>query len=197
MARWNSLLSGRTTHTGLHVAGGAAALGAAVAFYQFVYAPLHRDVAEHAQSIARVQLLTDSADGVARTHREVVARLEHLTRAAAAVRERMPLGTSASDFVEQAGKLAAALDLEVRQCQSEAPRHHAGYSTIDVSCELVGDYASICRYLTAIDQLPQISQVQRLDITRGSDSGGYPVEVTFQLYYQVDPNDKDSQRGTL
>jgi hypothetical protein len=77
------------------------------------------------------------------------------------------------------------------------PQHHATHSTVDVTYQLIGSYASTCRYLAAIDQVAQLTRVARLDVERGADSLGYPLQVTFQLYYRTDPNDKDEQQGAL
>jgi Tfp pilus assembly protein PilO len=197
MSTWTLATRSSRTHAGLHAAGAALALGVVIAFYHFAYAPMHEDIAVHAERIEKVRALAVNAENVAQTNRQLTRRVRELTRAAADVRDRMPADVSASDFVELSSQLAAALDLQVQQCLSEPPQHHAGHATIDVTCKLAGSYASICRYLVAVDQLPQISRVSRFELSRTSASVGYPAHVTFQLYYQPPPNDKDRQRGTL
>src|SRR5262249_23926690 len=112
-------------------------------------------------------------------------------------RERMPVEPSGSEFVEQATKLAVDLGLEVEQFQAGLPQYHDNNATIEVTCRVVGSYASICRYLAAVDQLPQLSAVWRLELGRTPDPRAYPLQVTFQLYYQLDPHDKDQQGGIL
>jgi Tfp pilus assembly protein PilO len=194
---WNLATRSATTHTGLNGVGAALAIGVLSAFYSFVYSPLHYDIATHAERIEKVRALSENGGQVAETNRRLARRLDELTKAAKAVRARMPAELSASEFVELSSQLAAALDVQVQQCQSEAPQHREGHATIDVTCQLVGSYDSICRYLVAIDQLPQISRVASFDLSQSSSDEGYPAHVTFQLYYQAQPNDKDRQRGTL
>ena len=197
MSIWNLATRSATTHTGLHGVGAVLALGVAGAFYSFVYSPLHNDIATHTERIEKVRTLSAHGGQVAQTNRKLAWRLDELSKAAKAVRDRMPAEHSAGDFVELSSQLADALDVQVQQCQSEAPQHREGHTTIDVTCQLVGSYDSICRYLVAIDQLPQISRVTSFDLSHSTGGEGYPVQVTFQLYYQAQPNDKDRQRGTL
>jgi Tfp pilus assembly protein PilO len=181
----------------VHAGGAALALALAVLFYRGLYAPLRQDVVDRGLHIERVSRLTARGDAVAREHEATKQRLAKLTAAADRTRRRMPKELSAGDFVEQATRLAAELGLTVEQCQTGPPQVHDSHATIEVSCRLIGSYASMCRYLAAIDQLPQISNVWRLELTRGSDPRRYPVQVTFQLYYQLDPHDKDQQGGIL
>jgi Tfp pilus assembly protein PilO len=197
MSTWPLATKSATTHAGLHAAGAALTLGVAAAFYNFVYAPMHEDIAVHTERIEKVRALAVHGEIVAQTNRQLARRLKELTQAANEVRERMPAEVSASDFVELSSQLAAALDVQVQQCRSEPPQDREGHATIDVSCELVGSYDSICRYLVAVDQLPQVSRVTHFDLSQSAGDEGYPVHVTFQLYYQAQPNDKDRQRGTL
>jgi Tfp pilus assembly protein PilO len=180
-----------------HGCGAAITLALAALLYRGVYAPMQRDIEDMSSRIERVARLHSRGDAIAQEHRDVKSRLAVLTDAAAETRARMPRELSAGEFVEQATRLAAELGLEVHQCQTGPPQTFDQHATIEVSCRMVGSYASICRLLAAIDQLPQISKVWRLEVTGAPAASGLPVQVTFQLYYQVDPHDKDSQGGTL
>lgn len=180
-----------------HGCGAAATLVAAALLYRGVYAPMERDIEEISLRVARVAQLHARGDAIAQEHRDVKSRLAVLTDAAAETRARMPRELSAGEFVEQATRLAAELGLEIQQCQTGPPQTFEHHATIEVSCRMLGSYASVCRLLAAIDQLPQLSKVWRLEMTGAPTAAGLPVQVTFQLYYQVDPHDKDSQGGTL
>jgi Tfp pilus assembly protein PilO len=180
-----------------HGCGAAIMLAIVALLYRGVYTPMQRDIADRSLQIERVANLHARRDAIARDHRDVKARLAVLTESASQTRARMPQELTAGEFVEQATRLAAELGLEVQQCQTGPPQAHEQHATIEVSCRMVGSFASTCRFLAAIDQLPQISKVWRLEVTGAPASAGYPVQVTFQLYYQVDPHDKDQQGGTL
>jgi Tfp pilus assembly protein PilO len=181
----------------VHACGAAIGLALVALAYQCVYAPMRREIDDRKLRIESITGLAARGEAVSRDHREMKDRLSVLTAAAAHTRRRMPKELSAGDFVEQMTRLAAELDLEVEQCQTGPPQIQDTHATIEVSCRLVGSYASMCRYLAAVDQLPQISNVWRLEVTRTPDPKAYPVQVTFQLYYQVDPHDKDHKGGIL
>jgi Tfp pilus assembly protein PilO len=180
-----------------HGCGAAITLALALLLYRGIYAPMQEDIEDRTLRIQRVSHLHARGDAIALEHREMKSRLAQLTAAAARTRARMPVELSAGEFVEQATRLAAELGLEVQQCQTGPPQTYEQHATIEVSCRMVGSFASTCRFLAAIDQLPQISEVWRLEVTGTTSSAEYPVQVTFQLYYLVDPHDKDSQGGTL
>lgn len=184
-------------HIAAHGTGAGVALVVLLLFYRGVYAPLQEDVAERNDRITRVSLLTARGEQFARIHRETSDRLEELRARAAAARAKMPHEISASTFVEEATRLATQFDLAVQQCTTEMPQRRDDHATIDVSYRLAGTYASICGYLAAVDQIPQMSRVTRMELARSPESDDYPLTVTFQLYYQLDPHDKDPQSGNL
>lgn len=195
---WEKLSTGRQSrHAVAHAIGATVALAVALFAYRGVVAPLMSEADEHALHADRVRLLVARGEQVAAEHRQLRERHARLTAAANQMRRRMPTDVAAGDFVERSTELASQLDVEVEQCQSGVPELHDDHATIDVACTLRGSFASICRCLAAIDQLPQASRVRRLQMAQSPESEGYPVQVTFQLYYQVDPHDKDQQRGAL
>jgi Tfp pilus assembly protein PilO len=181
----------------MHAIGGSVALGVVVAFYQFVHAPMRSDVADRTKRIELVRQLSTQGEQVAEQHRMLSSRLETLNEAVLRSHRRIPTKVAPASFVSEATRLAEDFGMEVRQTQTGVPQHHSTHSTVDVSYQLVGSYASTCRYLAAIDQVSQVTRILRLDLARSRDSEGYPLQVTFQLYYLTDPNDKDEQRGTL
>jgi Tfp pilus assembly protein PilO len=194
---WDKLTTGRPSNqAAAHVVGAAIALAVAVLVYRGVVVPLVSEADEHAMHIDRVRLLVARGEEVAAQHRQLRLRQAELTTAARQVRERMPTDAASGDFVERSTKLASQFDIKVEQCQSGLPSEHGDHATIDVNCTLRGSFASVCRYLAAIDQLPQASRVKHFEMSQSPESEGYPVQVTFELYYQVDPHDKDQQRGT-
>jgi Tfp pilus assembly protein PilO len=181
----------------VHVAGAVVGLGILAGFYKGFYAPARQDIADRTARIELVRQLSTCGDKVAADHRQLTERLDALHQEVARTRRRIPSKVAPADFVAQASRLAEDFGLEVRQSQTAVPQHHATHSTVDVTYQLIGSYASTCRYLAAIDQVAHLTRVTRLDVQRGSDSLGYPLQVTFQLYYRTDPNDKDEQREAL
>ena len=181
----------------VHAGGGLLALLVLGLTYFYFYAPMRDEIVDRAGRIDRVRQLTSHGEAITREYARMVERLKQLTKAAAKTRKRMPLALSSSAFIDQTTRLAGELNLTVEQSQTGPPQIHDDHATVEVSYRLLGSYSSICQYLAAIDQLPQIARVWRLDVTRNADSEAYPVQVTFQLYYQVDPHDKDKQQGTL
>jgi hypothetical protein len=194
---WKLKKPASVSHAAVHVTGAAVACTAAGAFFFGLYAPWCSELADRRERIAKVTALTGRGELIAETHRQMAQRLAELDEAAERTHRRMPRELSAGQFIELSTALAGELGVDVEQYQTETPQIHGDIATIDVSCRLVGSFASLCRYFAAIDQLPQVSRVGRLDLTRSPDPEAYPAQVTFQLYYQLDPHDKEQQGETL
>jgi Tfp pilus assembly protein PilO len=194
---WKFTLKSSPPPAAIHAVSGSAALALAAAFYMGLYAPQRQEIADLTERAERVGALAARGEAVSSEHRRLVERLDQLTSVARRTRSRMPAEPSGGEFVEQATRLAVELGLTVEQFQTGPPQDHGDVATIDVSCRVAGSYASICRFLAAIDQLSQLSSVSRLELRRAPDPQAYPLQVTFQLYYQLDPHDKDQQGGIL
>ncbi len=180
----------------VHAAGAGLALAVVMGFYQGLYAPWQRDVAERIERSAHLRRLLATSDKVTDEHRKLSDRLASLREAAAQTRRRMPAAIEPSKFIEQFTETAASLGLKIDQCGASATEVHPDHASVEVSCRLSGSYASICQCLAAVDQFPQISKVSRLEVATAPDSLAYPAQITFQLYYRTDTHDKEVKRGT-
>jgi Tfp pilus assembly protein PilO len=181
----------------VHAAGVAAVMGIVAAFYWGFFAPAAADMRDRAARMEHLQLLMGSSERIAAEHRQLQSRLAELRRDAASTRKRMPRRTSTQDFLESATQLAAMTGLEMELCSADAPQTHQTHTQVEVTCRMNGSYASVCRYLAAIDQLSQISKVETLEVDTHANSQAYPVQVTFQLYYRGQLHDTEVKRGAL
>lgn len=175
----------------IHAAGTAALAAAGAAFYGLFYAPAGTDNEQRFQRMDQLRSLMTSKEEIAEEHRSLEARLTTLQSAAASSFKRMPRRISSQEFIDKASRLAESLGLQMELCTGSAPQTLPTHSQVEVTCRLIGSYASICRYLAAIDQLPQISKVSRFEVDTAVNSHQYPVNVTFQLYYRGELNDTE------
>lgn len=181
----------------VHVAGATIAGALGLLFYQGLYAPWGRDIEQRSARITQLGRLLTTAEPVLREHQGLVQRTAALTAALASVQRRMPPLGPAAEFIDQATRLAQSLGMEVVQFTSEAPQTAATHSTVELTCRLNGSFASICQYLAVIDQLPQIAKVSRLELDTAGNFDAYPVQMTFQLYYQPELHDTEKERVAL
>jgi Tfp pilus assembly protein PilO len=112
----------------------------------------------------------------------------------AATHKRLPKRSPADEFTTSINQLAQALNMTVAECAAGAPQALPTHSVVEVTCRLSGSFASTSRFLAAVDQLPQIAKVSRLEMSTAGNSDAYPVELTFQLYYQAELNDTEKER---
>src|SRR5829696_6042808 len=174
----------RPTPWMIHAVGASTMVAAGLVFYLAFLAPTAADVQQRTDRMEQLQRLMGSSEKVARDHRELQRRLAALRQAAASTRKRMPRRTSTQDFIERATQLAATTGMQMELCSAAAPQTHKTHAQVEVTCRLRGSYASVCRYLTGIDQLSQISKVSSLEIDTDTNSDAYPIQIVFQLYYR-------------
>jgi Tfp pilus assembly protein PilO len=181
----------------VHACGAGAVAALLLAFYGWFFAPAGAEIERSLKRMDQLQALMASNDQIAEEHQRLESRLTELRSTAAAIDERIPRKVSSQEFIERATRLAESLELKVEVCTAAAPQPHVAHTEVEVTCRLRGSYASVCRFLAAIDQLSQISKVSHLEIDTAANSGEYPVNVTFQLYYRGEVNDTQQKRGTL
>lgn len=178
----------------VHAAGAVIALAMALIGYKCVYAAWGADADESTHRIGQLRKLLTTSEQVAAEHFELSERMETLTKAVVNTRQRLPKLAPATDFTNSVNQLAQSLKMTVAECSAGAPQTLPTHSTVEVRCRLSGSYASTCQYLAAIDQLPQVAKVSRLEMKAAGNSDAYPVELTFQLYYQAELNDTEKER---
>jgi Tfp pilus assembly protein PilO len=181
----------------VHACGAAAAGVLGLAFYGWFFAPTGAEIDERTQRMEQLQAQMANKEQIAEDHARLESRLAVLQSAATATEKRMPRHVSSQEFIDRATRLAQSLELKVEMCTAAAPQTHPTHTQVEVTCRMLGSYASVCRFLAGIDQSSQISKVSHLEIDTAADSGEYPVNVTFQLYYHGEVNDTEQKRGNL
>jgi Tfp pilus assembly protein PilO len=188
---FNLMASAQARRWAVHTAGALALLASSLAYYHWLYAPLEQEAADRLHRIDQLERLVDDSQEIARNHRELEQGLERLRTAAVQTRKRMPALEPGIDLIHQASQIAKNAGLQVVHCTAGIPQTKKTHATVEIICRMTGSYLSICRYLAALDQLPQVATVSRLDVQTGGDSWAYPVEVTFRLYYSGETHDTE------
>lgn len=181
----------------IHLIGASVVTAVGASFYFGHFLPSARDQADRRERMAQLHALMANKEQIGEEHSQLKARLAELQKRSATIRKRMPSRSPAQDFIERATQLAGLCDLDMEMCTASAPQAASTHSQVEVTCRLRGRYASICRYLAAIDQTAQVSRISRLEVSSGNDSDAYPAQVVFQLYYRSELHDTEVKRGTL
>jgi Tfp pilus assembly protein PilO len=191
------LTAWRPTTAIIHAAGGSTLLAAVLLFYFAIYAPAAADAEQRMARMEQVRGLMGTSEKVASEYRYLYDRLAELRKAADSTRQRMPRRTNTQEFIEQLTQLAVENDLRVELCSAAAPQAFPTHTQVEITCNLRGSYAGLCRLLADVDQLAQISKLSRLEVASQRNSGEYPIHLTFQLYYRGEVHDTEVKRGAL
>jgi Tfp pilus assembly protein PilO len=178
----------------IHAAGALIALLIGLAGYKYAYAAWGRDVDDARRRIGQLRQLLTTSEQVAAEHVILAERTEQLTSAVAETHRRLPKLASTANVTSSVHDLAESLNMAVVECTAGTPQTQPTHAIVQVDCRLNGSFASMCQYLAAIDQLPQVAKVSRFEMKTAGNSDEYPIELTFQLYYQAERNDTDEER---
>jgi Tfp pilus assembly protein PilO len=181
----------------IHATAAALLLGVSFGVNAAYFAPTHLDIEQRIDRMLQLESLMANKERIASEHQRLSHRLADLEKSVAVVRKRMPRRSPSQEFIERISQLASFHGCRIEMCTASAPQSLPTHSQVEVTCRLKGDYAGVCRLLTGVDQLSQISRISSLELETADDSGGYPANIVFQLYYRSELNDTEVKRRTL
>ena len=178
----------------VHLGGAAITLLTVVGFYAVIYRPLNLRQAEHVARYEQLVMLTAHAEKIQRQHTALRRELASLIQVADAARGRLPSEAREDAFVSDVRRIAAETQVELNDHRLEPPQRFVTHSQTAIRCDCTASYASICRFLQQVEQLARITKIARLELQSRDNSGVYPFQITFVLYYGVPANDTNERR---
>ncbi len=130
-----------------------------------------------------LRLLT-SADQV-RLEREAAARqLESLSTSLAELKKRIPATPKEAEFLAQVSALAETSGVRLKNFRPGRVGGAASIKSCDVQLSLVGSFASICKLLDGLAEVPRILNVPRITLLGPPTAGDFcNADVTISLCF--------------
>jgi type IV pilus assembly protein PilO len=149
--------------------------------------------------IARAKLEIDHKKALLEKLRVATSQTEDLQRANQAIREsidsiqaRLPTGKEMDDVLRQVSSLAGKTGLKVPHFKKADKSISAGLAMEQpIEVEITGDFDGFYRFLLELEQLPRITRIPDLAITRSEKvDGEMDAKFTLSIYYEGDASNQ-------
>lgn len=107
---------------------------------------------------------------------------------AEAIRQRIPASRQEAELLEKLSQLAQRTNLEIVDYRRGAVSDGEQFSRVQIELQCEGTFASICKFLDAVNKLERLTTVDRLQIEASSESQRYPTDMSIALYYRHHEN---------
>jgi len=174
----------------LHIAGLSILSVTAGGYYAFVYNPLVEANEHRSQRITQLERLLSASTEVEQQHEALRQELRTLKHSVETTHRRLPSDLQEGEFISEVQEIANSVGLEIEDYHLGEWEELANYSKAEVSLQCRGSYASICKFLDAIDHLARITEISTLELASHHNFESYPVYVTFVLYYGATAHDR-------
>lgn len=126
------------------------------------------------------------------TNRQMYAELDALRQEfsiaeerANAIRRRIPTNREEAEMLENLSQLAKETRVTIKDYRRGEMTQNERFARMQVQLQCLGSFASICEFLSAINDLQRLTTIDSLQITTAEDPNRYPVNLTIALYQRL------------
>jgi len=161
----------------------AAALAAAVAF--FVILPMRNQAEENRAAIAERQGQLTRLQRVAQRINDLNQEVARLESALAFFENRLPQQREIDVIVREVSKIAEATALTTRSIRTTAGEDLPRYNSQPITMTLEGPFNGFYEFLLGIEQLPRITKVRQIQISKVPlKEGVVQAELLMDIFYE-------------
>ncbi len=165
------------------------------AAYGLVVAPLETRARAAQERVAQLEHLLRAAPAVRREYAELRRQLADLESRADSVRQRIPDGPEEAAFLEQLHQAAEAAGLTLDDYRRGNAIRGSQHAQLEVHITGAGSHEAICRFFDQLRQFPRQTQTQHLAIREASEGAGYEIRLTLLLFYRSSGGSNEARRG--
>jgi len=181
----------------LHASGFLAVALVLTVFYQLGYARLADQGEAYEKRAEQLDQLLATSDAIRRKHQSLRQELNNLEQEAATMHRRLPPDLQKEQFEGAVRKAADEVGFDFEKFTWSTPNPTPSYSLAEVTVDGVGSFASICQFLSEINQLARITKISRLQLKSDPNSESYPFQVAFVLVCGIQSNDTNRKGDVL
>lgn len=160
-------------------------LAVPVSSYWWVFRPVNKE-------LQAAELETRHKQEMLEKLRSETARSADLKRANSEIKKsidsiesRLPSGKEMDNIIRQVSDLALAVGLPAPTIKSSVPLTAAMYKEQPIKMSIRGDFRAFYEFLLRVEQLPRITRIPEMKVTRDEDSDGVmKADFTLSIYFQ-------------
>jgi type IV pilus assembly protein PilO len=137
-----------------------------------------REIDHKRQMLDKLQQTTSRNDDLQRANEEIRRNIH-------AIETRLPSNKEVDAVVRQVSSLAIEAGLEPPAIDSDKQVNAAMYMEQPLKMKIKGNFTGFYDFLVKLEQLPRITRIPDLKITRARDADGHMLaEFTLSIYFQ-------------
>jgi type IV pilus assembly protein PilO len=143
-----------------------------------------REIQHKSQMLDKLQATTARNQDLARQNEENQSKIH-------AIEARLPSSKEVDHVVRQVSELAIESGLEPPAIESDKPVKAAVYMEQPLKMKIRGDFNGFHGFLKRLDDLPRVTRITDMKITRATDVNGHMnAEFTLSIYFQQEGSAK-------
>lgn len=159
--------------------------------YWMVFRPQNREIGVAKKEIEQKRQMLDKLQATTARNDDLQRANEEIRRNISSIEARLPSNKEVDAVIRQVSDLAVDSGLEPPSVESEKPVAAAMYMEQPLKMKINGDFTGFYDFLVKLEQLPRITRIPDMKITRSRDADGHMLaEFTLSIYFQPEGGKK-------
>lgn len=156
-----------------------------------VFRPLNAEVTVAKEEIQHKQEMLRKLQETTARNQDLQRANEEIRKNIEAIEARLPSSKEVDQVVRQVSDLAVQSGLEAPNIESDKPVSAAMYMEQPLKVKLAGNFNGFYEFLAKLQQLPRITRIPDMKITRATEADGHmKAEFTLSIYFQQEADAK-------
>jgi type IV pilus assembly protein PilO len=156
-----------------------------LAAYWLVFRPQNAEIAQARQEIEHKREMLDKLKATTNQNDNLEKANEEIRSSITAIEARLPSDKEVDAVVRQVSDLAVEAGLDAPAIESDKPVEASMYMEQPLKMKMTGNFNGFYDFLVKLEQLPRITRVPDLHLTRSQDTDGFmKADFTLSIYFQ-------------
>ena len=110
-----------------------------------------------------------------------------------AIKDLIPAQLDDAGFIENVSKIAQQTGVQIKDFRRGKNQHQSELSLLSLGIECESEYENLCKFVAAIESIPQITGVEKLSIESVANSNRLSINLDLFLYYGLTSKTKSKE----
>jgi len=163
-------------------------LAVPVSSYWWVFRPVNKELEAAEQETRHKQEMLEKLRTETARSADLQRANNEIKKSIDSIESRLPSGKEMDSIIRQVSDLALAVGLPAPTIKSSIPLTAAMYKEQPIKMSIRGDFRAFYEFLLRVEQLPRITRIPEMKVTRDEDTDGVmKADFTLSIYFQDQP----------
>jgi type IV pilus assembly protein PilO len=159
--------------------------------YWLVFRPQNAEIGVAKQEIEQKRQMLNKLQETTARNDDLLRANEEIRRNISSIEARLPSNKEVDAVVRQVSDLAVESGLAPPSIESDVPVTAAMYMEQPLKMKINGDFKGFYEFLLKLEQLPRITRLPDMKVTRSRESDGHmQAEFTLSIYFQPEGSNR-------